>query len=573
MALHNTEIAEVFDRLATLLEIEGSNPFRIRAYRNAARLIEGHSEQMAALIEEGRDLSKLPGIGEDLAEKIATLVETGSLPLLEEVEQRVPRALAELTRIEGLGPKRVQQLYQELEVRSLDDLAKAVDAGKVHELEGFGAKTEEAIRAGIAQLEGEEKRMRLADAEEVAEPLAEFLRGVDGVKAATLAGSYRRRKETVGDLDILVTCKKDSPVMDRFVNHDEVREVVSHGTTRSTVHLRSGLQVDLRVLPAVSYGAALHYFTGSKAHNIAVRKRAVTRGLKVNEYGVFKGEKRVAGKTEEEIFKKVGLPFIAPELREDRGEIEAAEAGKLPELVEEDHLRGDLHAHTDATDGHNSLREMAEAARERGYAYLAITDHSQAVRVAHGMKPDRLLEQMEAIDRLNEELDGLTLLKGVEVDILEDGRLDMPDDVLARLDLAVAAIHSKFNLAEAKQTSRVLKAMDNPHFTLFAHPTCRMINERPPIALDLGKVVEGAAERGCFLELNAQPARLDLTDTGCMLAREHGVQVALSTDAHSAAQLSNIRFGIGQARRGWLGPDDVLNSRSLGELRKLLRRR
>ena len=572
MAVHNAEIAEIFDRLATLLEIEGSNPFRVRAYENAARLIEGHSEQMAAMLDEGRDLSELPGIGEDLAEKIATIVETGSLPLLDEVEQRVPRELADLTRIEGLGPKRVQQLYRELRIRSLEDLAAAVENGKVHELEGFGKKTEASIRAGLEALQGEERRMRLVDAESVAEPLAAFLREVEGVKEVTLAGSYRRRKETVGDLDILVTCKKGSPVMERFVGHDEVREVVSHGTTRSTVHLRSGLQVDLRVVPAVSYGAALHYFTGSKAHNIAVRKRGVKRGFKVNEYGVYKGDKRVAGKTEEEVYKKLGLPFIAPELREERGEIEAAEAEDLPRLIEPDALRGDLHSHTDTTDGHDDLETMARAAKQKGYTYLAITDHSQAVRIANGMDADRLLEQVEAIDRLNERLDGITLLKGVEVDILEDGRLDLPDEVLTRLDLVVGSIHSRFNLGEDQQTERVLRAMDNRHFTIFAHPTCRMINERRPIAVDLARLMEGAAERGCFMELNAQPARLDLTDTACMLAREHGVKVAISTDAHSADQLDYMRFGVGQARRGWLGPEDILNTRNLETLRRLVRR-
>ncbi len=570
MAIHNIEIAGYFDRLATLLEIEGANAFRVRAYRNAARLIEGHSEEMSAMLSDGRDLSELPGIGEDLAEKIATLVETGALPLLDEVEQRVPRQLAELTRIEGLGPKRVQQLYQALDIRSLDDLRHAVESGKVHELEGFGAKTEQLIQAGIGALEGEEKRMRLADAEGFAEPLVEFLRGVGGVKGVTIAGSYRRCKETVGDLDILVTCRKDSPVMDRFVEYEEVGKVVSHGTTRSTVHLRSGLQVDLRVLPAVSYGAALHYFTGSKAHNIEVRKRAVQRDYKINEYGVYRGKKRVAGKTEQEVFETVGLPWIPPELRENRGEIEAAESDSLLTLVELEDIRGDLHCHTDATDGQQDLETMARAARERGYDYLAITDHSQAVRVANGLDADRLLQQVDRIERLNEEIEGITLLKGVEVDILADGRLDLPDEVLARLDLTVCSIHSGFDLSEEKQTERVLRAMDNPHFTILGHPTGRMINVRRGIALDLGRVLKAAAERHRIVEVNAQPARLDLLDTACMLAREHGVKIAISTDAHAESQLAFMRFGINQARRGWLSADDVINTRDLAGLRRLI---
>jgi len=570
MTVHNREIAERFDRLATLLEIEGSNPFRIRAYRNAARVIEGQGAQMSALLAEGKDLSELPGIGDDLAEKIATLVDSGELPLLEEVEQRVPAELAEMTEIEGLGPKRVGQLYRELDIRSLDDLNKALEAGRVHELDGFGEKLEQSIRAGIESLRDGEKRMRWADAEAIAEPLAEWLREMDGVKQVSLAGSYRRAKETVGDLDILVSCRKDSPVMDRFVEHEDVGRVVSHGTTRSTVHLRSGLQVDLRVVPAVGFGAALHYFTGSKAHNIAVRRRGVERGYKINEYGVHRDDDRIAGRTEKEVFESVGLPYIAPELREDRGEIDAAENDHLPELVTLDDIRGDLHSHTDATDGADDLETMARTAEAMGHEYLAVTDHSKAVRVANGLDADRLLEQVDAIERLNEELDDLTLLKGIEVDILDDGRLDLADDVLERLDIVVCSIHSRFNLSEKQQTERVLRAMENPHFNILAHPTGRLINRREPYAIDLGQVVKAAAERGAILEVNAQPSRLDLDDRACLLAREHGVKIAISTDAHATAQLENLRFGINQARRGWLSADDVVNTRPLSDLRKLL---
>ncbi|MFW5955020.1 MAG: PHP domain-containing protein, partial [Guyparkeria sp.] len=382
--------------------------------------------------------------------------------------------------------------------------------------------------------------------------------------------SYRRGKETVGDLDILVTCRKDSPVMDRFVAHEEVSRVVSHGGTRSTVHLRSGLQVDLRVVPAVGAGAALHYFTGSKAHNIAVRRRGVERGLKINEYGVYRDEKRIAGRTEDEVFEAVGLPFVAPELREDRGEIEAAEARRLPDLVSLADIRGDLHCHTDATDGQHDLETMARAAQARGYEYLAITDHSKAVRVANGLDADRLLAQVDEIDRLNEALEGITILKGIEVDILADGRLDLPDDVLDRLDLAVCSIHSRFNLSEKQQTERVLRAMENPHFTILGHPTGRLINQRRPYAIDLGQVIRAAAERGCFLEVNAQPSRLDLDDAACMLAREQGARIAVSTDAHADVQLDAMRFGITQARRGWLTADDVINTRGLAALRKLI---
>ncbi|MGM0516288.1 MAG: DNA polymerase/3'-5' exonuclease PolX [Pseudomonadota bacterium] len=570
MTVHNREIAECFDRLATLLEIEGSNPFRVRAYRNAARVIEGQGAQMSALLAEGQDLSELPGIGEDLSAKIATLVETGSLPLLEEVEKRVPAALAKMTEIEGLGPKRVGQLYRELDIRSIEDLEQALEDGRVHELDGFGEKLEGSIAEGIANLQDGEQRMRWADAEAIAEPLADWLREIEGVKQVSLAGSYRRCKETVGDLDILVSCRKDSSVMDRFVEHEEVARVVSHGTTRSSVHLRSGLQVDLRVVPAVSFGAALHYFTGSKAHNIAVRRRGVERGYKINEYGVYRDDDRLAGRTEEEVFESVELPYIAPELREDRGEIDAAESHELPELVTLEDLRGDLHSHTDATDGADDLETMARAAAERGHEYLAVTDHSKAVRVANGLDADRLLEQVDAIEALNDQLDGITLLKGIEVDILADGRLDLSDDVLERLDVVVCSIHSRFNLSEKQQTERVLRAMENPHFNILAHPTGRLINRRRPYAIDLGRVIKAAAERGAILEVNAQPSRLDLDDRACLLAREHGVKVAISTDAHGTAQLDNLRFGVNQARRGWLTADDVVNTRDLAGLRRLL---
>ncbi|MFW6379599.1 MAG: DNA polymerase/3'-5' exonuclease PolX [Guyparkeria sp.] len=570
MSVHNREIAACLDRLATLLEIEGANPFRVRAYRNAARVIEGQGAQISALLAEGRDLAELPGIGKDLAGKIATLVDTGELPVLNEVEARVPAALAEMTEIEGLGPKRVGQLYRELGVRSLDDLSRVLESGRVRELEGFGEKLEKTIGAGIEALKNGQPRMRWADAEAIAEPLTEWLRGIDGVKKVWLAGSYRRGKETVGDLDILVTCRRDSPVMDRFVAHEDVSRVVSHGGTRSTVHLRSGLQVDLRVVPAVGAGAALHYFTGSKAHNIAVRRRGVERGLKINEYGVYRDEKRIAGRTEDEVFEAVGLPFVAPELREDRGEIEAAEARRLPDLVSLSDIRGDLHCHTDATDGQHDLETMARTAQARGYEYLAITDHSKAVRVANGLDADRLLAQVDEIDRLNEALEGITILKGIEVDILADGRLDLPDDVLDRLDLAVCSIHSRFNLSEKQQTERVLRAMENPHFTILGHPTGRLINQRRPYAIDLGQVIRAAAERGCFLEVNAQPSRLDLDDAACMLAREQGARIAVSTDAHADVQLDAMRFGITQARRGWLTADDVINTRGLAALRKLI---
>lgn len=572
MAIHNSEIAGIFNRLADLLEIEEANPFRVRAYRNAARTVGGYSRNMADMVKEGKDLSELPEIGKDLARKIQTLVETGKLPLLKEVEARTPAALSDLMKIEGLGPKRVKILYKELDIHSIEDLKRAARNGRIRELEGFGEKTEELIKQRIERYSGAEQRIKLIIAQDIATPLLEYLKNSKGVKQITIAGSYRRRKETVGDLDILVSARQDSTVMDRFVDYDEVEEVIAHGKTRSTVRLRSGMQVDLRVVPQVSYGAALHYFTGSKAHNIAVRKLGVKKGYKINEYGVFKNDTRIAGKTEEEVYKAVDLPYIEPELREDRGEIDAARAGKLPRLITINDIRGDLHAHTRASDGHSSLEEMAAAAASKGYEYLAITEHSQQVRVANGLDKKRLLQHIKAMDKLNDKLDDIRLLKSIEVDIMDDGSLDLPDSVLKQLDLRVCSIHYKFNLSRRKQTERVLRAMDNPHFNIFAHPSGRLINEREAYDIDLERIMQGARERGCFLEVNAHPDRLDLTDDACLLAREIGVKVAISTDAHSVNDLDFMRFGIGQACRGWLAADDVINTRGLKQLQTLLKR-
>lgn len=575
MPVQNAEVAEVFERYADLLEIEGANPFRVRAYRSAAGSLRGMPRRLADRVAEGEDLSKLRGIGEELAEKIAEIVTTGRLEALERLEAEAGPELADLMDLPHLGPKRVKALRDELGVRSFAELEAACRERRVRELEGFAEKTERDLLEALERRDPKEEARRLwSEVEPVAESLAEHLRAIEGVKRVTVAGSYRRCKETVGDLDLLATCKKGTPVTDRFVEHEDVAEVVSHGTTRSTVRLRSGLQVDLRVVPAVSYGAALHYFTGSKAHNIAIRKLGVRRGLKVNEYGVFRGEERVAGRTEEEVYAAVELPYVPPELREDRGELEAAREGTLPTLVEVSDLRGDLHAHTTATDGKASLREMAEAALELGHAYLAITDHTQSTRVANGQDPRRLRRQLREIERLNEELEGegLTLLKGAEVDILRDGSLDLPDDVLAELDLTVCSIHADFERPAEQQTERILRAMDHPRFHVLGHPTGRLLGRRDAYALDVERVIEGAAERGCFLELNARPRRLDLPDYYAQMARERGVLVAISSDAHAAGHLEGLRYGVAQARRGWLERKDVLNARSLRELRRCLKR-
>ncbi len=572
MPIHNADIAAIFEEIADLLEIQNENPFRIRAYRNAARQVEGMGVPVADMVAKGEDLTELPGIGDDLAAKITEIIATGQCKTLEKLHKQVAPSVTELLKIPGLGPKRVRTLYDQLKVKTIDQLARLAKAGRVRELAGFGARTEQTILESLAAHVTQQKRFRLAIAAQYAEPLKKYLEKVPGVQQVVLAGSYRRFRETVGDLDILVTAQDANKVMDRFTAYDEVSKVLAKGDTRSTVILKSGLQVDLRVVDPECYGAALQYFTGSKAHNIEIRRLGQQKKLKINEYGVFKGDKRVAGKTEESVYRSVGLPWIPPELRENRGEIEAAHADKLPKLVEFKDLRGDLHAHTKATDGHNTLREMAEAAREHGLAYIAITEHSRRLTVAHGLDVQRLRQQMEEIDRLNETMKGVTILKGIEVDILEDGSLDLPDDVLGELDIVVGAVHSQFKLARAKQTARILKAMDHPHFTIFAHPSGRLIDQRAPYDVDMLKIIRHARARGCFLELNAHPERLDLLDIHCQMAKEEGVLVAISSDAHSIRDFDNLYYGVGQARRGWLEKGDVLNTRPLKELRALLKK-
>lgn len=570
--VHNADVAAVFQQIADLLEIEGDNPFRIRAYRNAARMLGTLAPNVQTMVEENRDLKELPGIGPDLAAKIIEIVATGTCALREELRQELPPAIHELLTVPGLGPRRVKTLYDERNIQTLDQLAKAARDGEISTISGFGKRAEQRILEAVQARLSKARRFRIDTAAQIAESLVSYLRAGGDITRIEVAGSYRRRQDTVGDLDIVASSARPVRLLDRFVSFGDAANVQSHGTTRASVMLRQGIQVDARVVADTSFGAALHYFTGSKAHNIAVRRLAQSRGLKLNEYGVFSAERRIAGETEAGVFKAVGLPFIEPELRENRGEIEAAQAGHLPTLVELSDLKGDLHAHTKASDGRNSLREMALDAQRRGFAYLAITDHSQRLKIAHGLDSAALAKQIDEIDRLNDELRGIALLKGIEVDINEDGSLDMPDAMLARLDLVVGAVHGKFGLPREKQTERILRAMDHPCFTILAHPTGRMIFERDAYDVDMLRIIRHAKERGCFLELNAQPERLDMTDTWCMAARREGVLVSIGSDAHSTFDLDDLRFGIGQARRGWLEKTDVLNTRPLRELKAILSR-
>lgn len=571
MPVHNSDIAEIFNEVADLLGILGENPFRVRAYRNAARTIGDLSQSVVSMVEQAKDLTELPGIGKDLAGKIEEIAKTGTLSQLQDLEDRIPPQLRRLMKIPGLGPKRVKALYDKLAITNLEDLKKAGEEGKIKELKGFGEKIEKMILEEIGR-EKKETRIKLNVAQEVASDIVSYLKKVEDVKEVIVAGSYRRKKETVADLDVLATCKDGSKVMDAFVNYENVGKIIAQGKTRSTLMLRSGIQMDLRVVPETSYGAALHYFTGSKAHNIAIRRLGVKRGLKINEYGVFKGEKRIAGKAEEEVFAQVALPFIEPELRENWGEIEAAQNGKLPKLITLKEIRGDLHAHTKETDGRHTLEQMVEAARNRGYQYLAITDHSKRLSMTHGFDAKRLALRNEEIDRLNGKLKGFIVLKSIEVDILDDGSLDLPNSILKELDLTVCSVHSKFNLSREKQTERIIRAMDNPYFNILAHPSGRLINEREPYDVDMERLVEAAKERGCVMEVNAHPDRLDLSDVHCKLAKDMGVRVVISTDAHSVTDLELIRFGVWQARRGWIEKEDVLNTRDYDILKKLIKR-
>jgi DNA polymerase (family 10) len=556
-----------------MLDIRGSNPFRIRAYRNAARTVSNTSDDLTDMVEHDEDLTKLPDIGKDLAEKIKIIVAEGNLAELESLKRELPIELLDVIGIDALGPKRTGRLYRELGIKNITDLKTAAEGKRIRELPGFGAKTEENILQGIETKEKtgtESKRFSLSFVEKIAESLLAYLRKTEGIRNVEIAGSYRRKKETIGDLDILVTHKKDSGVMKRFVKYEDVNRVVSHGKTRSTVILKSGIQVDLRAIPAASYGAGMLYFTGSKAHNIALRNIAIKIGLKINEYGIYKKQKKMAGKTEEDIYRNLDLPYIEPELRENNGEIEAAKGDSLPDLISLEDIKGDLHIHTRETDGHSNLEEMANAARKKGYEYLAVSDHSKRVTVAGGLDAERLSKQIDVIDRLNEKLEDITLLKSVELDILKNGSLDLPDKVLKKLDLIICAVHYSFDLPEDRQTERIIRGLDNPYFTILAHPTGRMIGKREPYKLDMEKLMKGVKETGSVLEINAQPERLDLTEIYSKMAKEYGVLLTISTDAHSTQELDFMRFGIYQARRGWIEADDVLNTLKWKELKKRL---
>jgi len=572
--VENKSIADLLTEIADILDIQGENPFRVRSYRNAARTIADMGQSVRAMVRAGEDLEQIPGIGKSLQEKIEEIVSTGKCGFLEELRAKVPPGLTELLKLEGLGPKKVKLLYDELGVDSVDRLEKSAQAGKLRDLPGMGLKTEEKVLKSIEQYRAGMGRFKLSVGFTYAQALLEYLKGIPGLKRLDPAGSFRRHRETIGDLDLLAICGRGCKVMDRFTTYGDVAEVISEGETKSSVRLKCGLRVDVRVLEEESYGAALHYFTGSKAHNVAIRERAKDLGLKVSEYGVFraKDEKRLSGANEEDVFKAVGLPFIPPELREDRGEIQAAEKGKLPKLIELGDIRGDLQMHTSATDGKNTIAEMAQKAKEMGYAYLAITDHSKAVRVAGGLDEKRLAKHLQEVEKAGGKIPGIRILKGVEVDILADGSLDLKDDILKECDVVLASVHSRFNMEEGEMTRRIIKAIGNPHVSILAHPTGRLILEREAYKVNLKEVFQAAIDHGVVLEINAYPDRLDLRDVDARMAKEMGARLVISTDAHSTGQLELMKFGVFTARRGWVEARDVINTLPLPPLLKILRK-
>ena len=574
----NSRIADVFEQVADLLEFKGANAFRIRAYRNGARTIRDLPESIESIIDdETRKVTDIDGIGKDLAEKCRVLVESGELPQLNELLEEIPSSVLDILRIPGLGPKKAAALYDELNIQTLDQLRAACEAGEVRKLKGFAAKTEKAILDGIDIAAAANQRVLWAKADELAQQLLAHLSDCKSIEKMEMAGSYRRGRETVGDLDILVVSDDFAEIMDRFAEFPELAETIARGDTKMSIRMHSGLAVDLRVVPAQSFGAALQYFTGSKNHNVQLRSLAKQRDLKINEYGVFRtdgeSEEYVAGATEEEVYALLDLPVFPPELREARREFEWAERNELPTLVELEDIQGDLHMHTNATDGKATLEEMVAAARERGLAYIAITDHSQRVTMARGLNAERLLDQWKEIDRLNSDLDDeFVVLKGIECDILESGGMDLPDDVLAQADWVLASVHYGQNQSREQITDRIIGAIRNLHVSAIAHPTGRLVNRRDPYEVDLDAVFQATKEHGKLMELNANPLRLDLNDVYCAAAKSQGIPIVINTDAHSVDGLDVMRYGILQARRAALTSQDIANTRTWGEMQALIGR-
>jgi DNA polymerase (family 10) len=572
--MDNSSIASVFEELAELLEFKGENPFRIRAYRQGAKAIRDLDEPVADIVADpDRNLADLAGIGKTLAEKTATLLDTGELPQLARLREEVPDVLIQMSRIPGLGAKKAARLQSELSIDSLADLRAACEAGSVAKLKGFGAKTAQSILDGLVIAEQAAERIRWAEGDDLARSIGKHMQACQGIEKMQWAGSYRRGRETIGDLDLLVVASDREAAMDRLESYPETTQTIGRGDTKLSVRVGKAFQVDMRCVDADQFGAALQYFTGSQAHNVHTRRIAKDKGLKINEYGVFQVEDdtRVAGTTEEDVYAAIGLPWIAPELREDRNEFTQAQQDALPDLITQDQILGDLHMHTTATDGQNTIREMADAAIARGLRYIAITDHSQRVSMAMGLDAQRLREQWAMIDRVRPEYDGkLVILKGIECDILESGEMDLPDDVLAEADWVLASVHYGQRQPREQITARILGAIENEHVDCIAHPTGRLINRRPPYEVEMDAVMKAAAANGTLMELNANPARLDLNDVHLAAAKRLGIPIVINTDAHSVDGMDVVRYGIIQARRGGLTKSDVANTRTFEQFAALI---
>jgi DNA polymerase (family 10) len=566
--MKNQEVSRIFNDIADLLEIKGDNPFRIRAYRRAAMNIEGLSRDVAETSKD--ELMEIPGIGKDLAGKIEEYVKTGKIQSFEDLKKEMPESLNVLLSVPSLGPKTAKLLFDKLNVTDIDTLEQLAREHKLSDLPGIKEKTEENILKGIEMLKRGMERRPLGKVLPIAHDIYEYLEHNSPVKKISIAGSIRRYKDTIKDIDILATSKDPKAVMNIFIHMPQVKDVMMQGPTKSSVLIQEGIQVDLRVVEEESFGAALAYFTGSKAHNIQLREMAVKKGLKINEYGVFreKDDKKIGGEYEEDIYNILGLPYIPPELREDSGEIEGALEGRLPRLVELGDIKGDLHVHSKWSDGSHGFEELVEAARKRGYEYIAITDHSKGLGIAKGLTAERLMEQKKEIDKINKRLKGFKLIAGIEVDIKSDGNMDLPDDVLKKMDIVVASIHSGFRQNREKITKRLISALRNPYVSVIAHPTGRLIGERDPYDVDMKEVLKVARETGTALEINAYPLRLDINDTCAKMAKEMNVSIVISTDAHVTDQFDYMSYGVSIARRGWLEKRDVLNTMNYNSLKK-----
>jgi DNA polymerase (family 10) len=569
--MKNKELADLFDKMADILEFKDENPFKISAYRKASRVLGDLTQDIQEISESG-ELKKVPGIGEGMSQKIEEYLKTGKISKYEEVKKGVSDELIAMMEIPGMGPKTLAMIHKEKGISNLSQLEKAIENGSLIGLPGMGEKKAENIKRGIELLRASKGRMNLGIAFPLARRIVETLREKTGSKKIEWAGSLRRMRENIGDIDILATGPNHEQIVHAFTHLPEVKEVLASGETKASVIVEGGVQIDIRVVDEDSYGAALQYFTGSKGHNIHLRGIAKAKGIKINEYGVFKGERKIGGKEEKDVYKALGMDWIDPELREDRGEIEAAQKGELPKLIQDSEVKGDLHVHSKWSDGTSSIEEIAKAAQKRGYQYIALCDHSKSLRIAHGLDETRVLKQIEEIDRINEKLKGFQILKGTEVDILTDGKIDHPEKVLQKLDYVVAAVHSGFKQEKEKMTKRIVRALENPLVHCLAHPTGRLLGARAPYEVDLDEVMEAAKKYGKVLEINATFERLDLDDVHCKKAKEMGIRMVIGTDSHHPDQLWMISLGVGVARRGWLETPDLLNTFTLKEILKWCRR-